>query len=555
MNKNLNSSAKLIKWTECLEIVFVLLLLCILAVCVIAYQTGVNDRKRNIHNDVAGEVLAGQAIISQRTLLPLWYHGSEPQSFLTRPTLLYTFFGWLIGDMRWGFLVGLNISLAIVVGTYVFLMRTARVHWCSALLGVIPLFLLPSSTTNNFWYAYAFYVAGMFLTLTLYIRLGDLSSGKFVRFSDKVGAVLLLGFAFAAGLTSLRLSLLLYLPLLLMASTKAFQLRGIISLRQFFPRMADRWVLLLGICNLLGQVTKRIMVSNGLLLGGNWSPAFCPISEMIQKLLRMPASVLALVGIPNRNIQPISFEGAALIVSFALICMFGWTLKSRIRLNEEQSHTMAWVGLSFAATLFFGTFSTLPLISRYFYVFLLLAAFATSIAHNYWRNSGQYLPRICVVMAWSVMVITVSIPEAKPTFEALLTGVRIPLQARVIEDYMKRNGVSRAYATYDNSIINTFFPNGRVDVAPLCHIVNQRNTRPRPYHYQTKPESFTYEFLNTNVMVFLSEEEEKVVQKDHPDFFDDSIPLGNVGDVISTGWSAGSPIKAFLFPKYNPFVQ
>ena len=413
---------------------------------------------RWLDSDHASEMILGKLLAEENTLLSRsWLYSTELrlvyQTIFTMP--LFKIFGHL---ENWALIRSLNIFFnnAILILSYLFLMKQLEVKtkWVlfTAFFLVIPL-------SYGYWDIvifggyYIFFIAQLFCSLGLYIRLNSRSaSGKKIMLEFILFSIL----AFILGVQGIRSLMVIYIPLLLVSVYNRVK----ITKEKFFPLIMGCYAFFL--CS-IGYIFN-------LLLQKRYS--FYPYETMN---MEHPALYLEKLGLSFTNIAGffglsggstiLSAQGFFSVAALILCLVLIRTIYKTINCSQPEGEKKI-IPLFFMASAIFSIFIFIItdkiIESRYFIPFMILYVPLTSILFEYAEKTFGYLKRTVIICG----IILFIFGQGYINFQNLTVRDMNTGRKGHIE-YLLDEELHFGFATFWNGNVITELSNGKIEMVGL----------------------------------------------------------------------------------------
>lgn len=347
-----------------------------------------------INSDFVSEMNCAQLMWEQKTLFPdRWYFSSEIR--LLSPALLAALFYGITGKFTFSYLLSIAILDAICVYLYFKLMKKLNVGIDASLLG--SLFFIVGLGK---WYLYFTLVMGYYLVyliiclLVLIYFVDDCPHSKSRRL---LLFMLMAIIAFVCGAVSTRMTIILFLPLVLSAifyyTLKGYKLHFLYTASGLF------------IANVIGLIINRMIISNNHYITSDaLSMILFDVNKFFDNILAVFPALMRLLGYEG-NVSLFSIVGLSSFSKFIFLLVIFWTLYKIFKVINDRKKTFILLAVVLGA--FFSMLISAAVVddiifhNRYLFLFGLLCSMLISLAidllFSWKKNLGKMISGVLIL--------------------------------------------------------------------------------------------------------------------------------------------------------------
>lgn len=384
-------------------------LIAIILLCVINFtcmRTGLNS-------EIAFEMIFSKQIEIEKSIFPLnFYYGYELSPL--RPALMAALINVILGNMIISYAIALTIVLFLVVAFFVILLREMGFSIKGILIGAISYLFLSSYKENIYTVFllngyYGFYIITILISLISILRIHkEKKHTKMIYLSNSFSFLI----AFIYGVSGVRMLVALYIPMLSGVIT-AFIRKRIVEGQHKFAKnllLKENMVFIIGVSffSVIGFLIFNIFLKNKFILGAAPSEfQFVPIAQVWNRIIESIGACLQTLHI-NGDCKILSVPGIAYMIKIFLsgsCCLYLF----KRRTDEKVDIVLLVLGWSVAISLFFLSFSSWKIMSRYFFMFplffaILLAEISEKLHLTDSIVNGAFLSIITVGVITNIMI-------------------------------------------------------------------------------------------------------------------------------------------------------
>jgi len=306
-----------------------------------------------LHSDIVADLAFIREAARTFSLFPEgWAHINEMRFiYVTTPAIL---FYWITGNVHLSYSLAVAFMLLVNLALFYYMISFKKRHLLAVLLGMIVLLMVFSRYSVFSLFSILFingtlstHLATVFLTVGFYLRLKYKETGSYKL--EKTLWIITLILAFAQGIQSSRMMVVLYAPLVfmeLLQLLRCFKKRegqlNIIGLIYAFSALA---------LNMIGMMFINSLIENGAVVletaGLTFGLNLVQTSNFIDRILEALVTLINALGLSG-GVELFSAEGLTFILraGFIFIVVF---LYHNIKKDEEDKH---FVGLMLATVVF-----------------------------------------------------------------------------------------------------------------------------------------------------------------------------------------------------------
>jgi len=467
-----------------------------------------------LNSDDAIEIILANEILTQKAIFPKgWYYTTEIN--ILRPFMLAIPFLSITNNMLLSQSVAAIICVLVFCVSWVYLLHSINVSKIPTMISLI--FLLTVPNIMDMMYIRAAYYFFIFFCIFMTIGYHNNCIKKNIRCREKCLRYILPLMAFMFGVTSIRMLLTLYIPLLLSYGVYIVVLlmhnANSNKVMKYINRLLE--VLFWTVLNVAGiALYKKLFVSTEYIRDGYINTQFSKAIDIIDSFSALLVNGLEIVGYKG-SVNVFSVEGIYNCIKIFLI-IFTIVLIPRIHKCHQESYFSCILYFFMAIVILFFLFIFLQLdnnATRYFYPLILFVAIIIANYNHFLkpRRIYQYAIVLC-----AIIMSFISLRQGIPRIEASGMGNK---NKKAVVEYIKEAeselGVSMGevgYATYWNAAVLTVLSNNVFEIGNI-----QLDSDFSPYLWGTKEAYYSPELSNERTFLILTDEEEASIYEQYPD--------------------------------------
>lgn len=499
------------------------ILLSTLLVCAVVYVGYLTFEKLNpygLDSDVVNEISYRQASWEQKSLFPEGFvHGNE--TYANRPVMIYWFFYALTHNFMFSFQLGNICVLILQLAALAFLLRKLTVGFRSALFALcmyVAWMPMTGGSAANLAYVlfwpmepYSFFAIIVMLTMAMMIEAGKKFELSGEIRNCAVPLLVLLLLAAFSGYTTLKMTMVLYIPLFLVHIIRLF-LQYVssdrIPAKTVFTTCTSISLLF---TNMLFYALCSVIHRDAFVpVAIDIAPVFSWTSwPVISAQLGM---ILTALGFRGGGALT-SLSGVNFLVSACFValeaCSILWIAKNAISKKTDKAGNILfyWVAATSAVCAVNIFTASQILATRYYFVTTILLPVLCGLALHDWENNQKetvaWVTSLGVLGLWALFGITVLTNNMQ--FKA-----GEPVLAQVAA-YIEDNDYHYVTASYWNAGVIKGYTNGQVEAQ---HSYPGRIHTLEPYHWMIDVRVFEQERAGEpNILLLTDEEEAQIVNE------------------------------------------